>query len=161
MKTFFILAIVSAVFCACNNDSKQASTEISTEDSPKSEPEMKIQIPNMSCYAYVSGKDTIKLKLEKFPNVVTGMLAYLFNEKDKSKGTIDGVMRGDTLVADYTFMSEGKSSVRQVVFMVKDSIVTEGYGPQEEKDGKMIFKDLATVDFSKGTKMQRIQCPIE
>jgi hypothetical protein len=70
-------------------------------------------------------------------------------------------MRGDTLVADYTFMSEGKSSVRQVVFMVKDSIVTEGYGPQEEKDGKMIFKDLGKVDFSKGTKLQRIQCPVE
>ena len=161
MKTFFIPAIVSAVFCACNNDSKQTSTEISTEDSPKSEPEMKIQIPNMSCYAYVSGKDTIKLKLEKFPNVVTGMLAYLFNEKDKSRGTIDGVMRGDTLVADYTFMSEGKSSVRQVVFMVKDSIVTEGYGSQEEKNGKMIFKDLGKVDFISGSKLQRIQCPIE
>jgi hypothetical protein len=115
----------------------------------------------MSCYAYISGNDTIKLKLEKFPNVVTGTLAYLFYERDKSKGTIDGVMRGDTLVADYTFMSEGTSSVRQVVFMVKDSTVTEGYGPQEKKDGKMIFKKISTVDFSKGTKLQRIQCPLE
>jgi hypothetical protein len=85
MKFFFILFVASFILFACNNDSKQTSTEISTGDSPKSEPEMKIQIPNMSCYTYVSGKDTIKLKLEKFPNVVTGMLAYLFNEKDKSR----------------------------------------------------------------------------
>ncbi|TMI61240.1 MAG: hypothetical protein E6H07_20010 [Bacteroidetes bacterium] len=161
MKTFFILTIVSAVFFACNNDSKQTATEVSTGDSAKPEPEMKIQIPNMTCYTYVSGKDTIKLKLEKFPNTVTGMLAYLFNEKDKSKGTIDGVMRGDTLVADYTFISEGKSSIRQVVFMVKDSIVTEGYGPQEEKNGRMFFKNVNDVDFSKGIKMQKIQCPVE
>jgi hypothetical protein len=161
MKFFFILFVTSAIFFACNNDSKQTSTEILTGDSATPEPEMKIQIPNMSCYTYVSDKDTIKLKLEKFPNVVTGMLAYLFYEKDKSRGTIDGVMRGDTLVADYTFMSEGKSSVRQVVFMVKGSIVTEGYGPQEEKDGKMIFKYLSTIDFSKSSKMQRIQCPVE
>ena len=139
MKTLFTLTLVTTIFFACNNDVEQTSTEISIVDSVP-EPEMKAQIPDMSCYNYVSGKDTIKLKLEKFPNVVTGTLAYLFFEKDKSKGTFDGVMRGDTLVADYTFMSEGKSSVRQVAFIVKDSAVTEGYGPQEEKDGKMILK---------------------
>jgi hypothetical protein len=161
MKFFSILIVASAVFFACNDKSKQTSTEISTSDSAIPEPGMKVQIPDMSCYNYVSGKDTIKLKLEKFPNVVTGMLDYLFSEKDKSKGTIDGVMRGDTLVADYTFMSEGRSSVRQVVFIVKDSTVTEGYGPQEEKDGKMVFKNINTIDFSKGSKLERIQCPLE
>ena len=158
-----LLVLLSAFFIvSCNNESKEeGSTTTSATDTVKTEPEMKVQIPNMSCYTYVSGKDTIKLKLEKFPNVVTGTLAYLFFEKDKNKGTIDGVMRGDTLVADYTFMSEGKSSVRQVAFIIKDTIVTEGYGTQEEKDGKMAFKYLSAVDFSKGSKLQRVSCPVE
>nr|GFC68635.1 hypothetical protein [Tanacetum cinerariifolium] len=38
-------------------------------------------------------------------------------------------MHGDTLVADYTFQSEGTTSIRQVVFLRRDIGFIEGFGP--------------------------------
>jgi hypothetical protein len=68
--------------------------------------------------------------------------AYLFKfyEKDSNKGVIDGKLNGDTLLADYKFMSEGIQSTRQVIFLIKDSNATEGYGPMEEKRWENSFQ---------------------
>jgi len=115
-------------------------------------------IPSSSCYLSITGKDTVFLKTEIFPNVVTGVLSYKFHEKDNNKGEIDGKLSGDTLVADYRFMSEGKQSTRQVIFLIKDSVATEGYGNMEEKDGKMTFKDVRNVSFGKGLILKKIPC---
>ena len=147
------------ILIACNNRSKQSTeSEINSDTSNSA---IKIQIPNVYCYLHVADKDMIYLKMEKFPNVITGTLAYKFHEKDKNNGDIDGILKGDTLIADYTFMSEGKSSARQVIFLIQDSVATEGYGAMEEKNGKMVFKDLSNIDFSKGTRLTRITCPTE
>ena len=151
---FFAVMLLTA----CNNKSKQSTEAEATSDSSKSE--VRIQVPDVFCYSHIAGKDTIYLRIEKFPNVVTGNLSYKFQEKDSNKGTIDGVLKGDTLIADYTFMSESKSSVRQVIFLMKDSVATEGYGPMEERNGKMIFKNSSTVDFSKGIRLKKYPCPV-
>jgi hypothetical protein len=46
------------------------------------------------------------MKIDKDLSVV-GNLCYRFFEKDKNDGTVIGKLQGDTLIADYTFMSEG------------------------------------------------------
>jgi len=56
--------------------------------------------------------DTIRLNLTQQGTDVSGPLAYLLTEKDSNTGTLSGQMRGDTLIADYTFQSEGEESVR-------------------------------------------------
>ena len=109
----------------------------------------------------MKGKDTVMLTVEKFPNVVTGRLTYKIYQKDSNKGDFEGVMKGDTLIADYKFMSEGKESVRHIAFLIKDSVATEGYADMEEKEGKMVFKIISKLDFSKGMKLQQIACPVE
>ncbi len=159
MKKLRLLIIMSttAMMAACNNEPKQ-STEISTTaDTPKAI-ENKIMIPASSCYTAVRGKDTFKLKVEVFPNVVTGKLLYDFNEKDSNNGEFDGLLRGDTLLADYKFMSEGKLSARQVIFLLKDSTATEGYGDMEEKEGKMVFKNVKDVTFGRGLVLKKAEC---
>jgi hypothetical protein len=65
------------------------------------------------------------------------------------------------LTADYTFKSEGKSSTRQVAFLISDTGVTEGFGPMEEKDGKSIFIDLKSINFKTGIQYQKIPCPLQ
>jgi hypothetical protein len=120
---------------------------------------MHIQVPNIQCFKSIKGNDTVYLKLEKFPNVVTGNLAYDFHEKDGNTGTIDGVFKGDTLIADYTFMSEGQQSVRQVAFLIKDTTVTEGYADMMDENGKMVFKNTNLLDFSNGLQLKAIPCP--
>ncbi len=67
-------------------------------------------------------------------------------------------MKGDTLLADYTFMSEGKQSVRQVVFLIKDTAAIEGYGDVEERNNKMVFKNISQIPFEKGQRLHKVPC---
>lgn len=156
MKIIFACTLLSVIF-ACN-ESPNTDTSKTDSSATTDTGRMIIQIPRSTCYRYATASDTITLKVETFPNVVTGLLNYSLKEKDKNRGEIDGVMHGDTLVADYTFMSEGTRSVRQVVFLLKDDVATEGYGPVSEKDGKMVFDNLSSIDFSTGTKLTKVDC---
>lgn len=158
MKHFFlVLFSVGILLTSCNNASKK-TTEVTTMEDTSKPVENKIMIPSSTCYYSIKGKDTFKLKIEVFPNVVTGTLSYQFSEKDSNYGEFDGKLYGDTLLADYKFMSEGKLSTRQVIFLIKDSVATEGYGDMVEKDGKMVFKDVSKVDFGKGLTLVKTEC---
>lgn len=158
MKQLSFRAIaISILAISCNNQSQQDSAKNNAADT--STPiENKVMIPVSSCYESISGKDTVRLKVEVFAHVITGMLSYHLNEKDKNDGDIEAQFRGDTLVADYSFMSEGKRSVRQVAFLIKDSTAIEGYGDMEEKDGKMVFKDLGKLNFGNGIILKKGAC---
>lgn len=156
MKYFSLIIIAVAGIMSCN-DPKQTSEKTDVTDTTK-EGEMKVMIPGTVCYATTGSKDSIFLKVETFPNVVTGILSYNLFEKDKNNGTIDGVMKGDTLIAEFTFKSEGMSSIRQVAFLIKNNTATEGYGEVVEKNGKMIFKDIHGLDFTKGMKLHVVDC---
>lgn len=156
MKTTLIISLLLATV-ACNPDTRQTAAD-DTGPADEDTTGMTIQIPETGCYANISARDTVKLKVETFPNVVTGTLLYNFFEKDKNTGEIEGRLMGDTLLADYTFMSEGIRSTRQVVFLIRDSIAIEGYGAMEEKEGRMVFKDIREIDFSKGMKLTKVSC---
>ena len=164
MKYSFLFLSLAAIVAAasCNNEPKKSSEEVAVADTSNADTskpvENKIMIPTSSCYSSITGKDTVFLKTEIFPNVVTGVLSYKFYEKDSNKGEIDGKLSGDTLIADYRFMSEGKQSTRQVIFLIKDSVATEGYGNMEEKEGKMVFKDVKDVTFGKGLMLKKVPC---
>ena len=139
---------------SCN---QSANTTSKTLNDTTEAGKMKVMIPASACYAGTNGKDSFFMKMEVFPNVVTGKLDYDFAEKDRNNGEFDGVLKGDTLLADYTFRSEGISSTRQVAFLIRDSSVVEGYGPMEEKDGKMVFTGGSTLTFS-GTPLIKVPC---
>ena len=159
MKHLFglLTAFTTIAIISCNNESKK-STEVTATGDTSKPAENKIMIPASTCYFSTTGKDTVQLKVEIFPNVVTGRLSYNLYQKDSNKGEFDGQLHGDTLLADYKFMSEGKLSTRQVIFLIKDSMATEGYGNMEEKEGKMVFKNLKDVTFGKGLILKKIEC---
>lgn len=168
MKSISIVAFLLIFIIACNETSQPpetSSNETIVTDTVVTDTvavvdttEMKIQIPTSTCYRHTGKKDTVSLKVEKFPNVVTGVLTYHLREKDQNNGEIEGVLKGDTLLAEYTFMSEGVISRRQVIFLIQNDVATEGYGEMEEKDGKMIFKENGKIDFTKGLKLRKITC---
>lgn len=159
----YVLLITTATTISCNNSEpeKTAETAAMQDTSTVKPAENKVMVPVSGCYSFVKHKDTVLLKMDQFPNVVTGILSYHFYEKDNNNGDIDGTLHGDTLIADYKFMSEGKVSVRQVAFLLQDSSATEGYGPQEEKEGKMVFKNPGQLDFKNGIKLKKIQCAVQ
>ncbi len=114
--------------------------------------------PENSCYVYTSAKDTVNLHLQISGNIVTGDLAYNYFAKDKNTGTIQGNMKGDTLFAEYKFMSEGTESMREVVFLKKGNDFVEGYGDAEEKNGKMIFKNTSGLNFNNNLILKKVAC---
>jgi hypothetical protein len=156
MHKIFLVALTAMAIAACNNDGQTKDTAGVTDSIATAKHDR--QIPDTQCYSSMNGKDTVLLKLEKLPNATTGRLIYKLYEKDANEGRLDGKLKGDTLIADYTFKSEGNESVRQVAFLIQDTIATEGYGEMVEKEGKMIFKNPASIAFDKGIKLQKIPC---
>ena len=151
---FLSLGTVAVVSC---NESNRSAEAVNSKDTSKAV-ENKIMIPVSSCYSATTGKDSVFLKVEVFPNVVTGNLSYNLHEKDSNKGEFEGKLNGDTLIADYKFMSEGKLSTRQVIFLIKNDLAVEGYGNMEEKNGKMLFTSIKEINFARGLVLKKVPC---
>ena len=111
------------------------------------------------CYAHLTATDTIRLTLQTTQPTVTGQLTYHYFEKDRNQGTISGTMHGDTLLADYTFQSEGTTSVRQVAFLRRDIGFIEGFGPVAERGGKMIFEKTSALQYDAKYTLLPVACP--
>ncbi len=159
MKHNLFLAAIILFLASCDNNKKQESSEQKNKQEQKKDDEVAhIMIPESGCYAHYSSGDTILLKIEVFPNVVTGVLKYQLSGKDKNEGTIEGKLDGNKLFVDYTFASEGKTSVREVAFLLNGDEATEGFAEVESANGKMIFKNKADIDFSNGIKFTKIDC---
>lgn len=142
MKNYlFAMLAITGFIASCQNNSN-------TKDVSESITEKRNVTSNTKeCYLYIKNKDTVSLTLNKVGNDVTGDLTYNLYEKDRNYGTITGKMKGDTLLLNYTFDSEGVSSVRQLAFLKKDNQLIEGFGPEEEKNGTMVFKKLSDLKY--------------
>ena len=160
-KSNLIAGLVICTMAACNsNETKQL--EVTAKDTSvtntTAEKKDSTAMANMyNCYGYATAKDTVNLHIMAMGNSVTGDIVFQYAEKDKNTGTFTGEMKGDTLVASYKFVSEGKESVRQVAFLKKGDSFSEGYGAVEEKSGGMVFKNLGTLKFS-GKELKKIDC---
>jgi hypothetical protein len=111
------------------------------------------------CYAYATAQDTVRLTLQTTQPSVTGQLTYRYFEKDRNQGTIRGTMHGDTLLADYTFQSEGKQSVRQVAFLRRDIGFVEGFGPVAKRAGETVFERPHALQFDAKYTLLPVACP--
>jgi hypothetical protein len=142
---FFILITAA---CTNENKSKQAgdTAEVIAVDTTFTAANPKNL--RSDCYVYIKNRDTANLKINIEGEELTGELSYKLFEKDSNTGKIAGEMRGDTIIAEYTFDSEGMRSVREVAFLKKaDGNIYEGFGEVMEKDGKMIFKNHSALKF--------------
>lgn len=136
------------LLAACHEQSTQA-----TQEPPAPTP------AGPQCYAHRTATDTIRLTLQTTQPTVTGQLVYRYFEKDRNQGTIQGIMHGDTLLADYTFQSEGTTSVRQVAFLRRDIGFIEGFGPVAERQGKTVFAQPRKLQFDAKFTLLPVACP--
>eukprot|EP01012_Entosiphon_sulcatum_P027333 TRINITY_DN32934_c0_g1_i1.p1 TRINITY_DN32934_c0_g1~~TRINITY_DN32934_c0_g1_i1.p1 ORF type:complete len:158 (+),score=22.65 TRINITY_DN32934_c0_g1_i1:358-831(+) len=112
----------------------------------------------VQCYQYIKNRDTATLSIKSEDNKVTGTLGYNLYEKDKNAGTIAGVIKGDTIIASYTFQSEGQKSVREVAFLKKGDQLIEGFGDVQEVKGETKYKDLSKLKFDGSMAFSKIEC---
>jgi len=150
-----ILMLITGIsfFVACNNQKKEEKQEQELKENVT--PSM---LTSTICYSYTNNKDTVLLKTITVNDSVTGTLVYKYYQKDRNSGTIEGKIKDDLLIADYTFLSEGVRSVRQVVFKKIGEIYKEGYGEIENKDGKTVFKNISSLDFSQSVVLTKVEC---
>jgi hypothetical protein len=152
MKSYIpALLSVLVLFAACDsNTTKEGKT---ATDSTVSEKKSVTE-----CYDYFSNKDSISLHITITGRSVAGELLYKIFEKDQNKGSLQGEMHQDTLLAEYTFISEGIESVREIAFLKKENAFAEGYGEAEEKDGKLVFKNAGALNFSNTVILKKSDC---
>lgn len=153
-----LIAVGIFSFAACNS-SNTDKVIVGTPDSALVAEPVETRVPGAGCFLRVQKGDSLFLQIRREGDRVTGKLHYKNFEKDSNIGTILGQMRGDTLLADYTFNSEGMESVRQVVFLFDGTNFSEGYGDMQEKDGKTIFSEKDKLNFSGGEKLKPMVCP--
>ncbi|TCD04042.1 hypothetical protein EZ437_07205 [Pedobacter psychroterrae] len=146
---------------ACNSEKKEEqrddSTSITATDTTLV-PSVPVEEKVTECYSYIKNRDTATLKINTENEELTGNLAYKLFEKDSNKGTIAGEMKGDTIIAEYIFNSEGRSSIREIVLLRKDGKLYEGYGDVEERKGKMVFKDRSKLKFGDAIVFSKTDC---
>lgn len=160
MKKILILTtFILTVLISCKKATDTEPVQI-TPNAPK---EAQIEEPaGDQCYALRANGNVIELSFNvNSHQEVNGKLSYNISGKDKNEGTLIGNMKGDTLIADYTFTSEGVSSVREVAFLQKDGSLIEGFGDVVQANDKVTFKDKTKLKFDKKNRLTKTDCKVE
>jgi hypothetical protein len=144
MRYSIILFCLAGVIASCNTK-KEEQTSV--------QPDVVKE-----CYQYMANKDTVNIFLDFASNRVDGALFYKLYEKDKSEGTVIGEMKGDTLIVEYTFLSEGVTSTSEVVFLKRNNQLVQGFGETIRVEGKQIFKNRNTLDFNDSLVLTATEC---
>lgn len=158
MKKILILGTVLLGLVSCKDKASEAEkSNLETtidEGSALSTTEL-----GTDCYIYEGNGSKITLQITSITDEVSGSLTYALLEKDTNTGTFNGTFDDAVLIADYTFMSEGLQSTREVVFLLKDGQLIEGYGEIEVDGPAAKFKDTAALTFSSTMPLSKTECP--
>lgn len=146
-KIFVTAAAVVALASACKNTASNETNEGKV---------VKMGDPN--CYQFTGDRDTVTLNFSVGEDSVAGTLVYNIFQKDRNVGTINGWKKGDLIIADYSFMSEGQNSIRQVAFKKMGDGWVEGYGDTKEQDGKVVFVNTDSLEFEQKLALKKIDC---
>jgi hypothetical protein len=141
MRKIFIVLVITSSLIACSSNSNNSQTADVKPISDSATVESQ-------CYAYIQNKDTIHLNITITGYTFTGHMLYQLKERDRNDGTLHGTIQGDTLIADYTFSSEGMLSVRQVAFLKQQNNLKEGFGELKLNDNQWVFTNPHALQFT-------------
>lgn len=153
MKKLIVLSFVALTMLNCKNKEQKV------ENSNASPQEVAKETPtplDLGCYVFDDGKNTVSLEITENGKEIKGNLTYNLAEKDKNSGNFKGELQEGILIANYTFQSEGKESIRQVAFKVDGDKLIEGYGDLNN-DGTA-FKDLSNIHFTSKIPLTKTDC---
>ncbi|KQR68144.1 hypothetical protein [Pedobacter sp. Leaf176] len=155
-KLILASAIIASFVTSCQSDSKKYTTVDSTI---MSEQQRDYKIPD-ECFTYDDKKgSTGKLLIYGTgADRVLGQLSYSVDGKDKNSGDFYGYMKGDTIIVDYKFQSEGVYSHREVAWVRKGDQLLEGYGATKDVNGDVKFQDVKKLTFGKSIIFDKTDC---
>ncbi|PZX58469.1 hypothetical protein LV84_01678 [Algoriphagus ratkowskyi] len=153
MRSIYIVFLTLLALSSCSGPKKDSP--IDAAFSPETE---LIEAINTECFQYIGEKDTVRLTTHINGTKLTGTLDYFIFEKDKNSGTIEGEIRDGLIIAEYTFMSEGVTSKRQVVFKNTEDGWKEGYGEMKTVDEIPVQVNLDSLDYSHNMALSPFPC---
>lgn len=159
MKKYILLSALSILMMNCDKK-KESVKPVVIADSLEAPTETVIDTlgPKSFCYLGVTGKDSVFVSIDDNLGTLSGKMAYKNNEKDSSKGELFGFKSGDTLKLTYEFAAEGTTSKRDIFFIQKGNILTEGIGNQTDDNGVMRYADENKIDYKAGQKLEKTDC---
>lgn len=153
MKKLLVTAFIALSMLNCKN--KEQTTE-TTNTVPQEVIAEKTTDLNLGCYVFDDGKNIVSLEINENGEEIKGNLTYALSEKDKNSGKFTGKFKEGILIADYTFQSEGKESIRQVAFKAEGDKLIEGYGEINNED--TAFKDISNIEFTSTMPLTKTEC---
>lgn len=158
MKKLILLGSVSVFLVNCNKKTETSAPKAETDTTAVVEPVVDTLGPKSFCYIGITGKDSVFASIDDNLGTITGKISYRNSEKDSSKGDLTGFKSGDTLKLTYEFQSEGTKSKRDIFFIQKDNILTEGIGDHKEEDGQSKYADEKKISYKDGQKLETADC---
>jgi hypothetical protein len=152
----FIVSVAIFASCARGKQSGTATqSRLILQDSLKTA----VSGENISgCYEMVIGRDSALLNVSVTNDSVKGNLVYNRLDKDDNIGSIQLLKEGNRLEGFYSFRSEGKLSVRQIVFKKVGTDFVEGYGDVTMKNDTVFFSYLHALTFDEKYPFKKISC---
>lgn len=141
MRTSLLLLTLLLFLYGCNQ--RSTKTESAPTDSSASASTTTVTQPDTMCFRQVVGRDSTTLQLVIKDSTVMGELNVLPFEKDRAKGSIQGVLANNQIRADWQRSGEGVTQSYEVVFTLKGDAVTWREGERIEKQGKWVLKNPA------------------
>ena len=154
-KASFLLVFAVFLLFACNNAEE---SPVPTTDTIHTDSLEIVPVAIVQCYENQNGADTVQLRIADSSGMISGNLNYRIEGKDANTGSFSGKWFGDTLIADYSFRSEGVRSVRQIAFLKKDSFLIEGFGPVTQENKQMKFKSRDSLSFNEVNRLSLVPC---
>lgn len=148
-QTIIVVLLVAligvSVFAFWKNNHIDVNTVPNTNTNTNTTPV--VQTPDIKgCYATEPSRVDYRIAIQSQEGGnVSGTLSFRNFEKDSSKGTFVGTYKDGILLGDYTFQSEGMTSVMQVIFKKSGTDFIRGYG-QMNADGTK-FSDLSRITY--------------
>lgn len=151
--TYLTIVITTLFFAACNSQQNKTENKDSVNITGATD-----STPATHCYQYIKDKDSVEMKVVYMGNAVSGSMTYKLSGKDRNNGTFSGDMNGSLIVAYYTFFSEGRQSVRQIALKQEKGSLTEGYGYVYTRNDSVLFRNIDSLQFDKGIKLDETPC---
>ena len=149
---YCLLIIVTGYFGQGCSANKENNTAAETDNKIDSGEKL------TGCYRLSIEKDTALLNLDVVDFTVNGTLYYRPFEKDKSSGTIKGILENNVLKVWYTFQSEGLTSVRQLYFKVINGKLSEAYGDVIMRNDSICYKYPANLNYEELHVYSKLDC---
>ncbi|HEX8269030.1 MAG TPA: hypothetical protein VF581_03985 [Flavobacterium sp.] len=146
-----IISILLLSVASCNKKTDAAPETPVAVEQPATE-------ANRECFSFITDKDTVTMTMTRTADNVSGDLVYDWNEKDGNVGTFSGMFAGDTLRMDYTFQSEGMTSVREEVYVRKGNTLVQGTGEVEVEGDRQSFKSRKDLQFGNSIVLLKTEC---